>query len=354
MKKLFLIPLMIVFVNALISGGYSESAEPAKVRTIELKFAGQLPEPTYQHTTCTRWAKELEKRSNGTVKVTMYHGGSLVTAPDLAKSLLDGVIDLALFDTTWTAPGTFPISELFIIPFILPSQVVAQNVFQSLYFQGLHTDFKDYKVLSINPTETNDFGFSKKKVTKPEDFKGMKIRSVDPPVISFLKKFGASPVSVMTGEIFTAMERGVVDGYYMGATTILPFGFCEVIKYSLEDQFGNCTHVFLMNKNAWSRLPKNIQAIINELNHEFQYWWVRAVDEAVKKNLDVAASKFGVQVYSFTPETRARFKKETRYLVDEWKEMAKGKGLPAEKILSEVEKLVNTYTHETLANMALK
>ncbi len=85
------------------------------------------------------------------------------------------------------------------------------------------------------------------------DFKGFKLRSV-PVYRAFFQSLGAAPLQVPPGEVYTALERGVVDGYGWPSVGVLDLGWQEKTKYRVEPGFYNVEVSFFMNQNAWKKL----------------------------------------------------------------------------------------------------
>lgn len=106
------------------------------------------------------------------------------------------------------------------------------------------------------------------------DLSGMKLRSV-PVYRAFFQALGATPLQVPPGEVYTALERGMVDGYGWPSTGILDLGWHEKTKYRIEPGFYNVEVSLYMNQNTWNRLDDTQRAFL-----EKQVQWVESLNAA--------------------------------------------------------------------------
>jgi len=102
----------------------------------------------------------------------------------------------------------------------------------------------------------------KKKIDRA-DLTGFKIRATlfyDP----LIKAFGGVPVRIAGGEVYSALEKGVVDGACWPAIGAVDYKFYEVAKYQLRPRFGDVVEFVLVNLNTWNQLPKDLQDILTK------------------------------------------------------------------------------------------
>lgn len=106
------------------------------------------------------------------------------------------------------------------------------------------------------------------------DLKGFKIRST-PVYLALLRTLGATALQIAPGETYTALERGVVDGYGWPSVGLLDLGWQEKTKYRVEPGFYNVEVSFFMNKNSWAKLNDEQKAFLQK-----QIEWVESLNEA--------------------------------------------------------------------------
>ena len=130
--------------------------------------------------------------------------------------------------------------------------------------------------------------FTNKKITKVEDFKGLKMR-VMPLYIPALKALGATPVTIPPTEIYTAMERGVVDGFMWPNVGMISWGLQEVTKYQLKPGVFAMEPATMINLKKWDQIPKDLQEMMMEVMQDTEYIatmrtiMIEKKEEAVRK-----------------------------------------------------------------------
>jgi TRAP-type C4-dicarboxylate transport system substrate-binding protein len=144
-------------------------------------------------------------------------------------------------------------------------------------------------------------------LTKPvkglDDLKGLKIRC-SPTLVGFLKKIGANPVVIAPPEVYTALERGVVDGYTWPAGLIKDWGWEKVTKCVVQPGVYNGANVLVMNKKKWDEIPADLQKLLIEAEDEAaRLAKQRALD--LIKNEKEALQKMGAQ-YVELPAAEAK------------------------------------------------
>lgn len=141
-------------------------------------------------------------------------------------------------------------------------------------------------------------------LTKPvkglDDLKGLKIRC-SPTLIGFLKKIGANPVVIPPPEVYTALERGVVDGYTWPAGLIKDWGWEKVTKCVIQPGVYNGANVLVMNKKKWDEIPADLQKLLIEAEDEAARFAKQRALDLIKNEKD-ALEKMGVQYVQLPPD----------------------------------------------------
>jgi TRAP-type C4-dicarboxylate transport system substrate-binding protein len=133
-----------------------------------------------------------------------------------------------------------------------------------------------------------------KKVQGLDDLKGMKLRC-SPTLIPFLKKLGANPVMMPPGDIYTGLERGVVNGYVWPAAQIREWGWETVTKYVLEPSTPyQAIDVILVNLDKWKKLPKHIQELLITAAKEDERKTIARSEEYIPRE-NAALKKMGIE-----------------------------------------------------------
>ncbi len=287
----------------------------AGAKTYSWKFAGFMPPPDSMEITPTWWADQINKRTNGQVTLNLYHGEALAKQLDMPDALLGGVCDVATLSTS-IAPK-FPVSGVFDLPFLAPSQAAAMETFYFMIHQGLLHELDNYKVLWFQPTDPAFILFRTKKVTQISDMTGMKIRGLPGMRTDIPVSLGATGVSMTSAETYSALERGIIDGTSTTANFVINNKFAEVAKYALYMPFDTGGVVVGMNLNVWNSLPGDLKATIDELDEEARYYYATAVMKApdqITKSLTDA----GFVVYTLDAEQSQIYYTKPLPLIDKW------------------------------------
>lgn len=181
--------------------------------------------------------------------------------------------------------------------------------------------------------------FSNKRATKMEDFKGLRVRTVGW-YMDILNQLGASVSPLPGGEVYLALERGVIDAAEFSAPAMnYPMGFDEITKYAIQPgvhQPGSQCNVFF-NKDAYDKLPEDLKWIIDICAKETQLWsinWINGLNsEAIRK------FKEKIEIVKMDKETIIEFRKFTKTYVDS----LKAKYPDVKKIVDSQEAFLSSY-----------
>jgi len=296
----------------------------AAEKVIRLKAANFFPPPSLQSKYLGYFCDELEKRTNGRVKVDYLAGGSLLKAPGMYQGIVNGVTDIGYSHIEYT-PGRMPVSGATELPLGYPSAWVSSQVSNDFYNEFKPKEFDDVRVLWTN-TSNPSLMITKKPVRKLEDLKGMTIRS--PGIVGYtVTALGGTPASTPMMEVYDAMSKGVIDGVNTPFETLKTFRFAEVVDYTTANwQTGNVYYFYVaMNKNSYKKLPPDIKEIFDQLCGEYRelyalYW--NSIDFAGKK----FALEKGVEIIELSDEEVARWQKATEPVIEDYVKEMVGKG----------------------------
>jgi TRAP-type C4-dicarboxylate transport system substrate-binding protein len=149
--------------------------------------------------------------------------------------------------------------------------------------------------------------FLAKPIEAVDDLKGRKIRC-SPTTISFMKAVGATPIQMPPPDIYTAMERGVVDGYLLPPGTIRDFGLVPVSKFIVFPGIYQPCQFVLMNLDVWKGLPEHLQTLLVENTEKMAHFNIEDQVAQLKKELE-GFQKDGVQFLDLPPEEGEKFKR---------------------------------------------
>lgn len=332
MLKKSLAPQIVLIVVCLVLLSFSN--RPATAET--LRFAtGFSPKHTMQVKVFEPWAKQIEERTNGKVKVRMFPGGALGKMQTLYDLAEKGIADISYTLHDYT-PGRFPMTEVYSLPFMTPSAEKASMAMWKTYEQSpdFQKEYSKVKLLALFCHPGGDFHTTKKAIHSLEDLKGLKIRTASPYVTEALKIYGATPISMPITETYTALERGVVDGTVAPWEGLGVFKLDDLTKFTLEADFYTMTMMVVMNKRKWDSLPEDVKKIIDDTTGlKMSVAAGKAYDETDEPFKQRAVGK-GIKVFKPSPEEMAKLKNLTKPLRKECIEKCAAKGLDGQSVLS--------------------
>ncbi len=322
-------PLLMVFlVGALmVVGGYS----PGQCKTVELTYSIFFP-ATHGHTLlATEWAKEIEKRTHGAVKINIYPGATLTPADQCYDGVVTGISDIGMSVVSY-AKGRFPLTEVTDLPLGYKSGLQATRLCNAYYEKFKPKELADTKIMYLHAHGPGIF-HTKKPVSKMEDLKGLKIRGTGTS-IRVAEALGATPVAMPQPETYDALQKGVVDGLLSPIETLKGWKFAEVVKSTTENFGSAYTLAFFvaMNKKTWASLPPEVQAEIEKVNKEWIDKTGHAWDQLDKEGKEFTLAR-GNQVIQLSPEEDARWAKAVKPLLEKYVDTTKTKNLPGREAL---------------------
>lgn len=179
---------------------------------------------------------EVEKNSNGSLKVEVYHSGTLGNEADLWDGVRNGTIEVTVIGTVMNQE--FPTMLIADWPFLYRDIEHAKAVWTGEVADDLSGQFNEKfpttQLLAWAPNSARTFT-SNKPLTSVADFQGQKFRMPANPIhVGIAENLGASAQVIPLGELFSALETGVVDGQDNGMVTVISEGLYEVQKYVYE------------------------------------------------------------------------------------------------------------------------
>jgi TRAP-type C4-dicarboxylate transport system substrate-binding protein len=297
----------------------------------KLNYSVFFPAPHKNAVLAGEWAKEIEKRTDGRVKITVFYGGTLTPADKCYDGVVKGISDIGFSVLAYTR-GKFPLTEVADLPLGMKSGLVASKVINDFYKKFKPRELDEVQVMYLHGHGPGIL-HSKKEVTKLEDVKGMKIRCTGM-AAKIVAALGATPVAMPMGETYDALSRGVVDGSMAPYEALQGWKWGEVVKYTVEDWGASYSSgmFVVMNKDKWNSLPPDVQKIIEQVNEEYIEKQGKTWDEIEKAGRDFTISR-GNKIISFLQDEDWRWQKAVKPLLDEYVKNMENKGLPGDVVL---------------------
>jgi TRAP-type C4-dicarboxylate transport system substrate-binding protein len=307
----------------------------AAAAPVELNYAIFFP-ATHGHTLlATEWAKEVEKRTGGAVKVNIFAGATLMPADQTYDGVVKGIADIGMSVFSYSK-GRFPLSEVLDLPLGYTSGLQATRLANAYYQKFQPKELADVKIMYLMAHGPGIL-HTKRPVEKLEDLAGMKIRGTGTSA-KIVAALGATPVAMPQNEAYDALQKGVVEGLVSPIETLKGWKYAEVVKYTTRDLGAAYSVGFFvaMNRAKWDALPKEAQAAIEAVNAEWIQKAGKAWDDFDKAGTEFALAK-GVKIIELSKAEDARWAEKVRPMLADYVAAAKAKGLPGDEALKFVQ-----------------
>lgn len=276
-----------------------------------------------------RIAEEMEKATNGELKLRIHLGGSIpIGSSDISNALSDGVIQMG---DDGFFQGNLPITGILRLPMLITTQEefdkakdIMRPYFESAYAKKNATMLGHYNY----PLQV---AWSRRPLTSPEDFSGQKFRVTSAEQSEFLKRLGASGVTIGAPEVPSALDRGVVDGVFTASS-----GGGKLWKDMLHSSYRLGPNFFdgaiAVNNDAFEKLSPEVQAKLRQTVAATSAWITQELAQQESKVTDDLAAG-GITMTSPTPEIVDSVSATMSSYWDEW---AKSKGPDAVEALQKI------------------
>ncbi len=257
------------------------------------------------------WADEIEKKTNGKVKIKIYFSGQLFAGKQTNEFLLlsQGVADFAVGSTINWAPQV-PQLNLFTLPFFFPEGKSKGDIYKAVdaVENGKAGEMlsKTLDKYGVVPLAWGENGFRqvtnwKKQIKTPEDLAGLKVRVVGSPIfIDTFKALGADPTEMNWGDAITAFQQRVVDGQENPINiVIIPYKIYEFHKYITIWDYAIDPLIFAVNKKTWDSFDPQTQKIVREAAIKAAKWEKAMARVGLDDGTSVEMLK---KEYSYTPK----------------------------------------------------
>ncbi len=336
------VSLLLIVVIALTGCNKEDASQlelTEKKETFEFNYAVFFPATHLQAQTAEAWAKELEKRSDGQIKITFFPGGTLTKAAQTYEAVVSGVADIGMSVFAYSK-GRFPLLEGLDLPLGYPDGVTATRIANEMVKKYEPEELSDVHVLYLHAHGPGILA-SKKEVNSPSDIASMKIRAtgLSAKIVSALN---GTPLSMSQGETYESLQKGVVDATFCPIETLKGWKQGEVIDYVIDTKaIGYTTTMFVvMNKVKWDSLPENLQNIMTQVSDEWIYKQGEAWDESDKQG-EAYVKDLGKTFISFSDADNEALISAMAPVYAEYVEAAKEKGLPGDLFLDDIRNLLN-------------
>jgi len=269
----------------------------------ELKIAHSLPTSHPVHAGIEHFAERVSHYSGGQLRFTVFPNGQLGDESQTLEQLQTGTLDMA--KVGGAVLGSFvPVAKVFSMPYLFRDEEhywtalngpVGQDMLEALATieEGRPSGFRG---LTYFDAGSRNF-YADRPIRTPEDLVGMKIRvQNDPVAIDTVRALGASPTPIAWGELYTALQQGVVDGAENNPPSFVSSRHFEVCKAFSFDHHSRVPDVLMISSSLWDSLDDKardwLELAAEEASQFQRKAWQAGTDEAIR-----IMREEGVQIY---------------------------------------------------------
>jgi TRAP-type C4-dicarboxylate transport system substrate-binding protein len=318
-------------------------ATKAEAQTFNFTYSTFFPPTHIQTKVPEAWVAEIEKRSNGKIKIKIFTGGSLTPAPQIYDGVVKGISDFGLSVFAYS-PGRFPVISAIDNPLGYPDAFVATKTINTLYRKFNPKELSDVHVCYLFAHGPGLLHTANKPVNSLEEVKGLKIRSTGTSQL-IVRALGGAPVAMSQGETYDALKKNIVDGTLVPIEALEGFKQAEVLKYTTETYSASYSQGFFvaMNLAKWNALPKDLQKIITDVSKEYEDITAKAWGDSDESGRKFALN-LGHEFIKLSDAESAKFKEAVKPVFSEYVKIASEKGVDGQAVFNAVEEMVQTFS----------
>jgi TRAP-type C4-dicarboxylate transport system substrate-binding protein len=238
--------------------------------TITLKMAHQWPQDVsdYVVATAVKFTQEVERQSNGQIKINIFPAESLVKALATHTALKNGTVDLAVYPYIYAA-GAIPEMNLTLLPGVWKTHDDVYRFRTSAPWKRMEQKAEEFGFKTLAWIQiSGGVASTKKPVIVPADINGAKARAAGKMMEAALQKAGASTVSVASSETYNALQLGLLDAVWTSSSTFGSFRLYEAAKYyTSPEQYSIYFTIepICISMKTWNKLTPAQQKILTDV-----------------------------------------------------------------------------------------
>jgi tripartite ATP-independent transporter DctP family solute receptor len=294
------------------ASGSASTAAPAKKVVVQIAYENNPGEQVDQ--ACHQWKTILEKMSGGQFDVQLFPSSQLGSKDQLIDQIQSGMNVVTIADGSFLGQRGAPDLGIVFAPYIFSSWDDCWKLEKSDWWkqQMALVEKNGIKAVTANwiygDRETN----TKKPIRTPDDFNGIKIRVPNTPIqIEGMRVMGAIPTPMALGDVYTAMQQGVIDGMENPLATIYGQKTYEVAKYITMDAHIKNFSIWICSTTWFNSLTPDQQKWLCESGDQAGLYNNKIAQQDQQKIVDELKAK-GVEIINLTPDQLKAFQEKAK------------------------------------------
>jgi len=316
-----------VFSLALVFFTLSSPSLMAAEKVHKLVFSTYLtPSYEYIYKPAENFVNKIQERSEGRLKVSLFHSGQLFDGHDELSALSRGDIDITNMTGSYPS-ASVPSIGVFTLPFMFDDiSHLSRALEGGLLDIGLRTELvenHDVIILGVAPMDPYEFYSREEPILVKGDFEGKIWATTGVTDAQTIQALGGSPTGMSSSELYMAFDRGILDATPRPLITGLGRSLDEVIKHITRATFLVDTSILAINREAWERLPDELQKIILDAASERDAEQIEMVESFITDALEYYREN-GVTIHEMSVSTIAELRKASEKVIENWAESVPG------------------------------
>ncbi|MEI8190079.1 MAG: DctP family TRAP transporter solute-binding subunit [candidate division NC10 bacterium] len=331
--------MSLLFATALIVALFGAPVQAADAPIVIKLGHGDTEDNSFGgvHNGAVAFKQLVESRTAGKVRVDIHPNNQIGSPREMFESTKMGSLQM-IWEGSSAFTGFLPEFMVFSMPYIFPNITVALRVLDGPFgeeLSALSVKKTGVRLLTYSQFGWRNFTNNKRVIRTPADIKGLKMRTQeDPAMMKIVQSMGGAATPIAWGELYTALQQGVVDGEENPTSMVQVAKLYEVQKYMTMDGHILSINPFCINEKFYQSLPEDIRYIIKDSAHTAALVYNGL--NTYGATLDVAdLTKKGMQIYVPTEAEYQQFVKAAQGPVKEFVVSKIGKEWP-EKMLKAI------------------
>ncbi|RLB18951.1 MAG: hypothetical protein DRG63_01720 [Deltaproteobacteria bacterium] len=289
MKRFVLVLLAVLFLVFCVTPVHASGP-------IKLKMVTFLPKGDINMTAWMAFIKDVNEKAKGELEIVFTGGPEAIPGFKQFEALRNGVVDIIFGCESYYGRQVSGAAYTHL------TRLDPIKERENGYYEFRVNLLKKHNIYYLGRAEFGPWFqiFTNKLVKRPQELAGQKIR-VSATYEAFVRKLGAVPVTLPGSDIYTALERGTIDGYAWSVLGNVQAGWCDVCHYIIEPRIYQMNIEALVNLKTWQRLPSHLRKLMTDCMIANERKYSRVMVKIAEKEFS-EMQKRGMKLIRFSPE----------------------------------------------------
>jgi TRAP-type C4-dicarboxylate transport system substrate-binding protein len=296
------------------------AAPMAKADEVNLLFGTTLPAQVHLNQRVLHpWAERINEQGKGVVHIEVRDGEAIANLGNFYSRVQDDVIQIS-WGLQSAIGGKFPRTAVGGLPFEVDKAEIGSVALWRLYKSGLFdAEYDTVQPLYMITFPPSGIHYAKQPKTL-DDLKGLKLATGSKVTADTIERLGGTPLSMITSDYYSAVQRGMVDAVLVQWTAFQPFKLQDVTFFHLETKLGGTTGMVFMAKKKYDALPAAVRKILDDNSGEAESrFYGKFWDDVDNEGRDMVKALGGKhQIVQQSPEIAAKWRQAVEPVIDDW------------------------------------